>query len=412
MAAESPSAHRILSLDQFRGYTIAGMFAVNFLGDYWRHWPALFTLRHHNDHFSYADSIMPQFLFAVGFAYRLTILKRIQSVGERIAARQAVIRGLSLVLLSLVLFPPFQEFKSWSALQEAGWAKLISNVIKGDLWETLAIIGVTSIWVLPVISRSAGTRLAFLFGCAAAHVAIAQAFNFHSIAGKPNALDALWPLAAGKTSFDGGPFGFLAWSIPMLVGSLAYDAVAAGTRRACWRMFGWAAALMAAGYALSCGTMLYVRNADGSPVAKPEIASSPVIPYAANLEGRALQSLLSEPPFTPPRPAPVRLQNYWTMCKRQTSLSFMTFASGFALAVYAAFGYLADVRGLSLPLFTTFGQNALVAYVIHELTMKLFRPLAPEDAPHAWIAIVFGAFFFVTWMFLRYLEKGRIFLKL
>ncbi|HVJ81126.1 MAG TPA: hypothetical protein VNC50_08660, partial [Planctomycetia bacterium] len=383
-----------------------------YLSDYWRSWPALFTMAHHNDHFSYADSIMPQFLFAVGFAFRLSILKRIKTLGAWVAARQAVMRGLCLVLLSLVLFPPFPEFKSWSALQGVGWAKIVSDVVKGDLWETLAIIGVTSIWVLPVIAASARARLIFLVCCLATHVAIAQAFNFHSIAGKPNALDAIWPLAAGKTSFDGGPFGFLAWSMPMLVGSLAYDAVALGARQALGKIALWAASLMTAGYLMSCGTMLYVREADATPVVRAEISPSPVIPYAANFKDRTLESLLAEPPFTPPAATPARRQNYWTICKRQTSLSFMTFATGFALAAYAAFLCVADLGGVSIPLFATFGQNALAAYVAHEWAMKLFQPLAPKDSPHFWIAITFAAFFLAVWAFLRFLERNRILLKL
>src|SRR4051794_41872339 len=69
---------RIVSLDQFRGYTVAGMLLVNFLGAY-KAVPAL--LKHHNTYCSYADTIMPQFFFAVGFAYRLTFLRRLERQG-------------------------------------------------------------------------------------------------------------------------------------------------------------------------------------------------------------------------------------------------------------------------------------------------------------------------------------------
>ena len=73
-SAASPA--RIVSMDQFRGYTVAGMFLVNFVGGL-----AAFpeVLKHHNDHpyFSYADTIMPSFLFAAGFSYRLTTLRRL-----------------------------------------------------------------------------------------------------------------------------------------------------------------------------------------------------------------------------------------------------------------------------------------------------------------------------------------------
>jgi predicted acyltransferase len=70
-------AGRIASLDQFRGYTVAGMLLVNFLGGF-AVVPAV--LKHHNTYCSYADTIIPQFFFAVGFAYRLTFLKRLRSV--------------------------------------------------------------------------------------------------------------------------------------------------------------------------------------------------------------------------------------------------------------------------------------------------------------------------------------------
>ncbi|MBM3964106.1 MAG: DUF1624 domain-containing protein, partial [Planctomycetes bacterium] len=56
---------RIESLDQFRGYAVASMVVVNFLGAY-SITPRV--LRHTNDYCSYADTVMPHFLFAVGFA--------------------------------------------------------------------------------------------------------------------------------------------------------------------------------------------------------------------------------------------------------------------------------------------------------------------------------------------------------
>lgn len=69
-AAEKPRPSRISSMDQFRGYTVAGMFLVNFVGGL-----AAFpeVLKHHNGlpYFSYADTIMPSFMFAAGFSYRL-----------------------------------------------------------------------------------------------------------------------------------------------------------------------------------------------------------------------------------------------------------------------------------------------------------------------------------------------------
>ena len=73
-----PPAQRITSLDQFRGYTVAGMFLVNFVGSF-AITPTLLT--HQNNFCSYADTIMPQFFFAVGFAFRLTFERRAQAEG-------------------------------------------------------------------------------------------------------------------------------------------------------------------------------------------------------------------------------------------------------------------------------------------------------------------------------------------
>ena len=77
---------RIASLDQFRGYTVLGMFLVNFVGGFAAIHP---ILKHNHTYVSYADTIMPHFFFAAGFAYRLTFLRR--SRNEGVAA--AVGRG-------------------------------------------------------------------------------------------------------------------------------------------------------------------------------------------------------------------------------------------------------------------------------------------------------------------------------
>ena len=64
------SPERLQSLDQFRGYTVAGMWLVNFVGGY-AAMPQI--LKHTHDYCSYADTIMPHFLFAAGFALRAVV---------------------------------------------------------------------------------------------------------------------------------------------------------------------------------------------------------------------------------------------------------------------------------------------------------------------------------------------------
>src|SRR4051794_2795906 len=93
---------RIVSLDEFRGYTVAGMLLVNFIGSYKQ--TVWTVMRHHNTYCSYPDTIMPQFFFAVGFAYRLTLLRRLQSVGGPPAYWAVLRRNLGLILLGVVLY--------------------------------------------------------------------------------------------------------------------------------------------------------------------------------------------------------------------------------------------------------------------------------------------------------------------
>ena len=53
---ENAKPQRVVSLDQFRGYTVLGMAFVNFLGGY-AFLPDVF--KHKHTFFSYADAIMP-----------------------------------------------------------------------------------------------------------------------------------------------------------------------------------------------------------------------------------------------------------------------------------------------------------------------------------------------------------------
>ena len=92
---------RIESMDQFRGYAVAAMFLVNFLGGFAVVHP---LLKHHNTYCSYADTIMPQFLFAVGFAMRLSLTRKLRSQGGRAVALRMARRLCGLILIALVIY--------------------------------------------------------------------------------------------------------------------------------------------------------------------------------------------------------------------------------------------------------------------------------------------------------------------
>lgn len=159
-AAAKPPGARIASMDQFRGYTVAGMFVVNFVGGLTA-FPEV--LKHHNGlpYFSYADTIMPSFMFAAGFSYRLSAIKRLARIGAPGAYWHFVVRSLALVLISLVMYAGEDlDFKKWSQATPEGVWRLLAMLLKANLREVLAIIGVVQILILPVIAASMGRMAA------------------------------------------------------------------------------------------------------------------------------------------------------------------------------------------------------------------------------------------------------------
>jgi predicted acyltransferase len=347
---------RIASLDQFRGYTVAGMLLVNFLGGF-AVVPAV--LKHHSTYCSYADTIMPQFFFAVGFAYRLTFLKRLRSVGPRAATAAAVRRNLGLIVLGAVLYHLDGGAKSWADLTALGPVGFATTAFQRMVFQTLVHIALASLWALPVIATRPPARVGYLVLSAALHLGLSRWFYF----------DWAWE----RPVIDGGPLGFLSWSVPLLVGSLAFDAVARGGEGLLRRLAGWSLVLMALGYGLSC--------LGGAPAA---------------------------PPFV----APAGPVNLWTMSQRTGSISYQTFASGFSLLACAAFVAACDRGGLRVGLFRTFGRNALAAYVLHDLVAGAVNPYVPRDAPGWYVAVGSLLYFGISYGLVRGLEKQGVFIKL
>jgi predicted acyltransferase len=330
---------RLVSLDQFRGYTVAGMFVVNFLGGF-AVTPAL--LKHHNTYCSYADTIMPQFMFAVGFALRLVLLRNVAREGQGSAFRRAALRSLGLIALGLIVYHLDGQYRTWADLTKAGPAAIVGNAFWRSPFQALVHIGVTSLWILPVVIAPAPARLLYAVVSGGLHVALSYGFWYE--------------LLHAKRVIDGGMLGFLTWSVPMIAGTLAHDVVVRhGAKASLGPLLRWGSVVMLAGYALSC------LNQGGS---------------------------LVPPPFWPP----VAAVDLWTMSQRAGSLSYLTFTAGFSLAVYAGFIWLCDRRGRTFSVFTIFGQNALAAYLVHLAMDDFLKPFVPRDAPLWWCCLCWGYF--------------------
>jgi predicted acyltransferase len=388
------TGQRLVSLDQFRGYTVAGMFAVNFLGGF-AVTPAV--LRHHNTYCSYADTIMPQFLFAVGFAFRLTFVRRARTQGLPAAYRRVARRLIGLALLAVVFYTLAAAPSLRDGRADRGFAEVLGELAKRHWFQTLLHIAVTSLWILPVVRAGAALRIAYMIFSAGAHAALSAWFNFAWVHTRPQGI-------------DGGPLGFLTWSIPALVGTLACDAATGEVRGPrIGKLLAWSAVLMALGYALSCGTRLYDVPPAERTLSPKTLSESPVLFAPDAIRARDFRSLLAEPPFVPP-PAE-RQGNYWMMSQRSGSVSYQTFAAGFSLAMFVLFYLACDRLGWRLGLFRTLGGNALAAYVLGgamELAVKAF---VPREAPAWEVAAAFALFFACAWLPIRILEKKEMVIR-
>jgi predicted acyltransferase len=404
-AVPTTSGNRIASLDQFRGYTVVGMLLVNFIGGF-SACPTI--LKHSHDYNSYADTIMPHFLFAVGFAFRLTFGRRAQSQGLASAYGRAVRRMLGLMLVAVVIYQVPPRASTWEQFTEMSFWDIFGEPLKRHWFATLMHIAVTGLWLIPVIRSSTAVRLLWMIGSAIAHIGLSYWFNY------------VW-VNTGPNGIDGGPLGFLTWTIPATVGTFACDAVASADERPKFgRLVGWSIVIMALGYAISCGTRFYDVPADQvEALSGQKLATDPVLPPAdvvqAKLKSGDISSLLAEPPFVPPPDAKHRKWNYWMMSQRGGTVSYLTFSAGFSLLVYILFYLVCDELEWKLPLvhsfFQTFGTNALLAYIIHDIVGTALERFMPKDSKDWYVWSGVALFFAINWLFLRQFQKQGVYLR-
>jgi predicted acyltransferase len=410
-ACTAATPARVASMDQFRGLTILIMFAVHYAGRYTWDVNLRPVLGHNAYYLSVGDLAFPWFHLAAGFALRLTLLRRLRTHGPWAAYGRAVRRCVLLILLAdglALLAGP--QVSRWGPDQREDAAALLATYLKCDFWNILAILGVTSLWVLPVIGRSARARAAYLLGGLSLHALASQAFYLDFVNGRPNAVDAaLGTLGVGGK--EGGPLGFLVWAVPQLAGSFVYDLVARERPvPSCRVLLGWGTALVGAGYLLSCLATLYpvVEGPRPGPYGiqdpTPSVAS-PVIPPPG-------LPYLADPPFAPPPSERQCVWNYWMMSRHLVTPSFALAATGFGLVVYSLFVLLCDHRAWGVGVLRTLGQNPLIAYFLDGPAGEIVALFWPEGGGWPWALAGAGLQFALTYGAVRFLEWRRIFLRL
>jgi predicted acyltransferase len=128
----APGAARMLSLDAFRGMTVAGMILVNNPGD----WGAIYSpLQHASWHgWTPTDLVFPFFLFIVGVSITLALSRRAEAAGSRRDIYVKILRR-SLIIFALGLFlagfPSFDlsTIRVPGVLQRIAVCYLVASVI-------------------------------------------------------------------------------------------------------------------------------------------------------------------------------------------------------------------------------------------------------------------------------------------
>lgn len=355
-------APRLLSLDQFRGYTVLGMVFVNYVGNSYDHIPRVFG--HHHVYCSYADTIMPGFLFCVGMAMRMTFVRRAATSGLGAAYGKAVRRNLGLIFLGCVVYHLTGGFKVWAEVQNADLGPFLLATIKRGPFEALTHIGVTSLFVLPVIARGPLVRGGYAVAAGVVH-GWASAAGYYQ-----------WNMT-NPVGIDGGPLGFLTWSIPLLAGSIAADMVREPARDfVTFSLSG--VVLMAVAYGLS--------------LLNPNSAAPLVHPADVD----ALK----------------KSADYWTMSQRAGTATYTLFGAGISLVLFAGFRLLSDGTGLRLGLFDLLGRHALVVYVAHDMVMGMVKPFVPKDAPAWYVLLGFSVVLGSVTLIVRYFDKNKFMVRL
>src|SRR5690242_8737722 len=155
-SATPASSTRLMSLDLFRGVTIAAMILVNDPGDGpSAHWP----LKHSEwNGWTPTDLVFPFFLFIVGVAMTFSFSSRIERGGSRSRLMGHVLkRGLLLFAIGMFLngFPNHYQLSSWrvyGVLQRIAICYVITGILalwsnrRG--WVVVACACLAGYWIL------------------------------------------------------------------------------------------------------------------------------------------------------------------------------------------------------------------------------------------------------------------------
>jgi predicted acyltransferase len=147
VAPKPTTRERLLSLDVFRGITIAGMLLVNDPGT----WSAIFPPLEHAEWHGWTptDLIFPFFLFIVGITTHLSLsARRARGDDESAIVKQILRRGIIIYLLgfAMALFPFYQWGTIDSIPNASAWDRVVYRIEHVRILGVLARIGIVYIF--------------------------------------------------------------------------------------------------------------------------------------------------------------------------------------------------------------------------------------------------------------------------
>lgn len=111
--------------------------------------------------------VMPEFYFIIGFSMELTLRRLAQKQGYRAVVKKQLERSRTLFCISIIVLG-FSGYDSWNGPDgfKENWTDMLWSKWLGypniDLYQTLAIIAVAQLIVIPAITRPLWIRFIYM----------------------------------------------------------------------------------------------------------------------------------------------------------------------------------------------------------------------------------------------------------
>ena len=150
---------------------------------------------------------MPQFYVAIGFGMQLTLVRLRAKQEIRGVLLKQLQRSWKLYIVAAVVYS-IDDQNSWANLRQ-NWSKLLLQpVLSRNIFNTLAIISIAQLIILPVITRPVWVRVCYMIATMTIYMLGQWAF---------------WLKYQWGNADDGGSFGAFSWAFLMIAGTFLND---------------------------------------------------------------------------------------------------------------------------------------------------------------------------------------------